>query len=198
MGRLVAAACVAIVLGLGACGRAPAAVAQSLPCREWVGSSTRPPAGVLRRDRFSMGDPAAPPWVDPAPSWRLPSDVALEVRLSRQSTTELVVEAVLENRAREPRVLYLDTPGFGLNVLLQGPNVRFEPEASRGGLASTPPPHTFPEPVRYLLPAGARWVFESVIDLRCWRYVRGSRASVQYTFSLSRTPRSGALEVRLP
>lgn len=188
----------AALLVAPACARGQRASAPSAApprCEAWALSTFTTPPGLLHRDRYGMGEAAAPPWSPPPTGWQLPGDVTLDVTLARQSPTAIVVRATLANTARAPRVVYLLTPGLGVSATLQGDGVSLRPPPPPR--AGETPPNPFPEETLYVLPAEARWVFEATVDPRCWRHAPGARAEVVWTFSLL-GGRMGRLPLTLP
>jgi len=199
--RSVLAAMFSALLVASACARGQRAPTPSTApparCEAWTSSTFTAPAGLVHRDRYGMGESAAPPWSPPSAGWRLPDDVSLDVALARQSPTELVLRATLANTARAPRVVYLLTPRLGVSATLLGDGVSvLPPTAPQAG--ETPPPPSFPEETLYVLPAGARWVFDAAVDLRCWRHPPNARAELVWTFSLAGSGRQGRLPLTLP
>jgi len=190
----------AVLLAAPACARgqrAPSPPAAPARCEAWTLSTFTTPPGLLHRDRYGMGEAAAPPWRDPPMDWQLPGDVTLDVALARQSPTAIVVRATLANTAPAPRVVYLLTPGLGVSATLQGAGVSLRPPAPPPA-GETPPPHILPEATLYVLPAGARWLFEAAVDPRCWRHAPGARAEVVWHFSLAGGRALGRLPLTLP
>jgi len=155
-----------------------------------------PPPGLQISTRFpGSGTPGAPPYVEMPKDWRVPPGVTFRiVGTPRVERGRITLRGQLANTTKTKQRLYLWEAGHGLfQLMLVGDGVAQRPVDAR-----QQPPEVYPATAMYTIPAGARWRFESSIDLRSYAFPSGETATLYWEFNSADHMLRSEIAVKLP
>ncbi len=162
----------------------------------YTGGNAAPAPGVTRdeRDRAQL--------VAEAAAWSMPAGVTFAlVGPPSVRGPQLVLRGELANATATPQPVFLTEAGVGyFSATLTGAGLtrRAQPPAGALEPGVQAPPALFPEPHRFVLAPGARWVFELAIELACWQLAPGQTVNAHWWFGTAGTVQQGDVTVTLP